>query len=154
MASGTFTLYGANKADFRINDLTGLTIKIALVKSTYTPNVTATGDALWATVSANEITTAGGYTTGGLTLGTLAVAATAGNNGFKFSSANPTITATAGNIDAWRYAVMYVSGTQWAKVNPLIGYFLGDATPADIPATSVGQPLTLNCPATGWFDET
>jgi len=38
--------------------------------------------------------------------------------------------------------------------NPLIGYFLGDTTPADVPATTVGNPLTINCPANGWFDIT
>jgi len=36
--------------------------------------------------------------------------------------------------------------------NPLVGYFVGDSTPADIPATTVGNTLTLTCPSGGWFD--
>jgi hypothetical protein len=38
--------------------------------------------------------------------------------------------------------------------NPLIGYFVGDSTPADVPATTDTNTLTLNCPAGGWFDLT
>jgi len=50
--------------------------------------------------------------------------------------------------------VLYVSGSLWSMTNPLIGYFLGDTTPADVPATTVGNSLTINCPANGWFDIT
>lgn len=152
MAAGTFTLFSKNKDDININDLVGATIMVSLVSSGYTPDASVTGHSLWSEVSANEIANGNGYTTGGVALGSMAVTAISG--GFKFSSANPSWTAAGGNIPAWRYAVMRVSGTLWGLTNPVIGYFVGDATPADIPATTVGNSLTLTTPAAGWFDVT
>jgi len=152
MPAGTFTLYSANKDDVNVADLLGLTLKIGLVSSAYTPNNATGGHSLWSSVSSNEIANGNGYTTGGATLGTLASTAITG--GWKFTTANPSWTASGGNIPAWRYAVMYVSGTVWGMTNPVIGYFIGDDTPADIPATTAGNTLTLVCPSDGWFDVT
>ena len=150
MAAGAVTLYSINKDDLNINDLVGATVNLALVTSSYTPDVTVTGHNEWADVSANEITTAGGYTTGGQAL--TSKVATAITGGFKFSSASPTWTASGGSIDAWRYGVIYVVGSLWGLTNPVIGYFVGDSTPANIPATTVGNTLTVTVPANGWFD--
>ena len=153
MAAGTLTLYSKNKDDIRVNDITGATVKMALVSSAYTPDTnSSTGHSVWADASANEITAANGYSAGGIALSSMA--ATAITGGFKFSSANPVWTASGGSIAAWRYAVMYVLGTLWGMTNPLIGYFLGDSTPADIAATTSGNTLTQTCPANGWFDAT
>jgi hypothetical protein len=151
MAAGTFTFFdSAAKIAFGGMDLTTATVKCALVTSAYTPNLaTHTG---WADASGSEIANGVGYTTGGATIGTPVL--TAVTNGFKFSSANVQWTATGGNIPAWRRAVFYISGTVEGITNPLIGAFLGDSTPADVPATSDGNPLTLNVPANGWFDAT
>ena len=63
-------------------------------------------------------------------------------------------TASGGSIPAWRYGVMYVSGSLWGKTSPVIGYFLGDSTPADVPATTDGNPLTIQVNANGWFGVT
>lgn len=150
MAAGAVTLYSINKDDLNINDLVGATVNLALVTSSYTPDVTVTGHNEWADVSANEITTAGGYTTGGQAL--TSKVATSITGGFKFSSASPTWTATGGSIDAWRYGVIYVVGSLWGLTNPVIGYFVGDSTPANIPATTVGNTLTVTVPSGGWFD--
>jgi len=152
MAVGTVTLYSANKDDLNINALVGATVKVALVSSAYTPDTTVAGHSLWSSVSANEIANGNGYTTGGATL--TSTVATSITGGFKFSSASPSWTASGGNIPAWRYAVFYVSGTLWGLTNPVIGYFVGDTTPADIPATTSGNTLTLNTPSGGWFDAT
>ena len=152
MASGNITLFSKNKADINITDIVGATVKLALVSSAWTPDATVTGNSLWADMSASEITGGTGYTTGGAAL--TSMVATAITSGYKFSSANVSWTASGGSIAAWRYAVIYVSGTLWGKVNPVIGYFLGDTTPADIPATTTGNTLTINTPATGWFDAT
>lgn len=152
MSTGTFTLFSKNKADFRINDIVGATVKMALVSSAWTPDVTVTGNSLWADMSANEIANGNGYTTGGVALGSMV--ATAITGGYKFASASPSWTASGGSIPAWRYAVIYVVGTLWGKVNPVIGYFVGDSTPADTPATASGNSLAITCPAGGWFDET
>ena len=151
MAVGNITLFSKNKDDLRINDLTGATVKLALVTSVWTPDATVTGNSLWADMSANEIGGGTGYTTGGFTL--TALTATAITGGFKFSSGNASWTAS-GTIAAWRYGVLYVSGALWGMTNPVIGYFLGDTTPADVPATTTGNTLGVNCPASGWFDAT
>lgn len=152
MASGTFTLFSKNKGDISISSVVSSTVKMALVSSAWTPNATATGNSLWADVSANEIANGQGYTTGGNTLTGLAATVTAGNDGFYLAGTVPAWTATGTGIPAHRYYVMYVSGTVWGKVNPLIGYFVGDVTPADIPLTSSGNTLTITTPAPGWFD--
>jgi hypothetical protein len=151
MASGTFTLFSKNKADFRIADIVGAAVKILLTTSSYTPDVTVTGNSLLADI-ANELANGNGYTTGGIALSSLVDPTITG--GYKFSSASPVWTASGTGIPAWRNAVMYVSGTLWGKTSPLLGYFLGDATPADIPLTTSGNTLTLTVPAGGWFDIT
>lgn len=148
MAAGAFTVYAANIDDIRFNDLLAASIKCALVSSAYTPDASNSGNSLWSSVSANEIAAGNGYTAGGATLSGVAI--TAVTNGFKFSSNNVSWTASGGSIPAWRYAVFYVNGTLWGMTNPLIGYFIGDSTPADIGATASGNPLTLICPAAGW----
>ena len=152
MAAGTVILFSANKDDLNINDLVGATIKLALITSAYTPDAAVAGHSLYSSASGNEIAAGSGYTAGGATLASLA--ATAITGGFKFSSANPSWTAAGGNIPAWRYGLLYVSGTLWGATNPLIGYFLGDSAPADIPATTTGNTLSITCPAAGWFDDT
>ena len=154
MPAGILTLYSKNKDRLNPGDVAGAAVKIALITSVYAPDATVTGNSLFADVSANEISTAGqtGYTAGGIALAT--VVATGVTGGFKLSSSSPVWTAATGPIPAHRYYVMYVLGTLWGRVNPLIGYFLGDSTPADIPATTVGNTLTVTVPAGGWFDAT
>ena len=152
MAVGTFTLYRANLDDLRLQDLVAATVKLALVTSAYTPDATnsGSGHSLWSSPSANEIAAGNGYTAGGATLAGLA--ASTATNGWKFVTNNTSWTASGGSIPAWRYAVMYVSGSLWGMTNPLIGYFLGDATPADSPATTTGNILVLGPNLTnGWF---
>lgn len=150
MAAGTVTLFSKNKADININDILGATVKVALISSAWTPDASATGNSVFADMSANEVAAGNGYTAGGVSLASMVKTAISG--GYKFSSASPAWTAAGGNIPAFRYVVMYISGTLWGMTNPVIGYFVGDTTPADIPATTSGNTLTLNCPAAGWFD--
>lgn len=151
-APGTVILYSRNKDDIRFNDLTGATVKILLLTSAYTPDVTVTGHQVLADVSANEIANGNGYTTGGFTLGSLSVASITG--GSRFTSGSASWTASGGNIPAWRYALLYVSGSLWSLTSPLLGYFVGDSAPADVPATASGNTLQINPPAAGWFDIT
>jgi hypothetical protein len=151
MAAGTVTLYASNLDDLNPNDLAGATVKVALVTSSYSPNAAYDGHDEWADVSANEISTTGGYSTGGATL-TDSVTGITG--GFKYDADDVTWTATGGSIDAWRYGVIYVSGSLWGKTNPVVGYFLGDSTPADVPATTTGNTLTIQWNSAGIFDVT
>jgi len=151
MPAQAFTLFAKNKDDLRINDLVSANLRMSLHTTSWTPNVTATGNSLFSEAT-NELGTAFGYTAGGYALTGVATA-TAGNNGFYLSSGNAVWTAAGGSIPVFRYAVLYYLGTLWGMVNPLIGYILCDATPADIPATTVGNTLTIVCPSgTGWFD--
>ena len=151
MVAGAVTLYDATaKTLMGGGDMTTNTIKLALVNSSYTPN--SDTDVNWANASTNEITGGGttGYTTGGYTL--LSPVLTEITKGYKFTSANPTWTAGADTLGAWRYGVLYISGTVEGVTNPLLGYFLGDSAPADVPATTSTNTLTITCPASGWFD--
>mgnify|MGYP000981730954 CR=1 FL=1 len=150
MAAGAFTFYDQTAHTLMSGDLDSATIKCALVTSSYTPDQDAHDE--WGDVSSNELSNGSGYTTGGETLGSVAL--TEITKGYKVASSNIQWTASGGNIAAWRYAVFYVSGSYNGKTSPLIGYFLGDSTPADVPATTSGNTLTLNCPAGGWFDVT
>lgn len=150
MTASAFTIYSRNKDDININDIVGATVKVALVSSAYSPSTdSATGNSVWADASGSEISGGNGYTTGGATLTTPVATAIAG--GFKYVTDNVVWTATGGAIPAWRYAVVYVSGSLWGLTNPLIGYLIGDNTPADIPSTTDTNTLTLTVPSGGWF---
>ena len=128
-------LLGANAANF----------KMALLTSVYAPaNAT---DEVYADVSANEIAAANGYAAGGLALTSVVLNQTTGT--VKFTSAAAQWTAAGGSIAAWRRGVVYYLGTLNGKVNPLVGHFLGDSTPADIPATTSGNTLTITPNASG-----
>ena len=149
MAAGTFTLYQANLDGLRSQDLLTAVVKLSLHTSTYTPSAGTSGHSVPPDLT-TEVAYGIGFPTGGATIAGTFVPAVSG--GWKFESDDPTWTATGGNIPAWRYGVLRVDGTLWGKTSPLIGYFVGDSTPADVPATTVGNPLTITCPAAGWFD--
>jgi hypothetical protein len=151
MPAGTFTFYTRNFGALNIDDLLAADVRLALVTSSYTPNVDETsGHDEWADVSANQIAGSGGYTTGGQALASKAKVA--GTNAFAFDSADVVWTASGGGIAAHRYAVMYVNGSLWGLTSPLVGYFLSDNAPADIPITTAGNTLTYQAPSPGWFD--
>lgn len=83
----------------------------------------------YADVSASELATAYGYTAGGATLGSVAVAQDDTGNKGKVTWANPSWTATGGNLVA-SGAIIYddtVAG------DPIVGYidFAGDQTTYD-----------------------
>lgn len=149
MAAGAFIF--PDKAKLNLVSLTDIlaststNFRMALVTSSWTPAPST--DEVWADVSANEIAAANGYSAGGGTLTGISLAQTSGT--VKFTSSAFVWTASGGSIAAWRRAVVYYLGTLNSKVNPLVGYCLGDATPADIPATTVGNTLTFTPNASG-----
>lgn len=152
MAAGNLILYAKNKNQLKLSDLASANLRLALVASSYTPNVTVTGHSVFADVSAYELPTAQGYTAGGAAI-TGVVAATAGADGYKLSSsvADTVWGSTGAGIPTWKYGVLYYLGTLWGMTNPLIGYFEGNSGSV-VPLTSSGNNLTLTCPAAGWFD--
>ena len=149
-APSAMVLYAKYKNQLKLSDLASANLRMLLTSSTYTPNVTVTGHGALVDIT-NELANGNGYTTGGVSL-TGAVAATAGNNGYKLSSGDAAWTASGAGIPACRYAVLYYLGALWGATSPLIGYILLDSAPADIPLTASGNTLTITCPATGWFD--
>lgn len=151
MASGPFTLY--NIATFYQGDGTfdlnaaGLSATLALFQSTSnfaTATLVKYGDLT------NEVANANGYTTGGVALGSVTWTQNAAVT--TFTSAAASWTASGGSIVA-RAGVIYCNATLNGVVKPLIGYYLFDATPADVTALS-GQPFIAAPAATGWFTQT
>lgn len=128
-------------------DLNSNTLKLALFTSSLTPTV-ATQNKLGDL--SGEVANANGYTTGGVTLTTVALTRTA--NVTKLTADNVVWTASGGSITA-RYAVLYALGTLNGVVNPLIGYILLDTAPADVTATD-GNTLTVQWNAGGILTET
>lgn len=123
--------------------------KITLHTSAFTPN-DATNE-VYADL-ANELATGGGYTAGGLALTGVSLTQTAGV--VKFTSAAALWTASAGGIPAWRHAYIRAVGTLNGKVDPIVGHFLGDNTPADVPATTAPNTLTVTPHANGIMSAT
>jgi hypothetical protein len=89
----------------------------------------------------NEHANANGYTTGGISLGTLSLSGT--TTVTVDETTNPQWTASGGSITA-RYAVIYESGGR------VLCYCLLDDTPADVTATA-GNTFTVTFHASGIF---
>lgn len=147
MASGPIII--PDKARLNFFSATNLlnpanTFKLALITNTYVPAPSTME--VFADVT-NELPTGGGYTAGGITLPNDAL--TVAGNTVKFTTDPVSWNATGSGIPAWRYGVIYAAGTLNGKVNPIVGYFLGDSTPADVPATTAGNPLTFTPNAAG-----
>lgn len=113
-------------------DLDTDTLKVALVTSSYTPN---TAHDEWADVSANEVATGSGYTTGGVTL----ASPVATNDNIDYAD----VTWTA-LTKTFRYAVCYKSGSGGGLTNPLLFYILLDSTPADVVSTGSNYSIQWN----------
>ncbi len=116
-------------------DLENANISLALVTSSYTPSIAHT---IWADVSANEVATGSGYSTGGTALTTPSVTAVRWDaDDVTFSSLTKT----------FRYGVIYINATVNSIVKPLIAYILFDTTPAD--TVIAGNDFTVQWDATG-----
>ena len=141
MAAGNWIMYDSAKefiGDGTI-DLDTHTFKVQLQSSSYTPNRSTQ------TVRAdltNELATGSGYTATGATLGTVTWAQSSGTA--TFDSADPSWTASGGNIGPFRYAVIY---DDTAASDELLCYCEVDTT-TDLTATD-GQTVTIALNASG-----
>ena len=118
-------------------DLDSDTFLMALFLST--SNI-GTGSTTYAGLT-NEHANANGYTTGGISLGQLALSG--GPTVTVDETTNPQWTASGGSITA-RWAVIYESGGR------ILCYSLLDTTPADVTATD-GNTFTVTFHASGIF---
>ena len=151
-AAGAFVFSQKSKLNFfSATDLLNPAnvFKITLHTSTFVPAPTT--NEVFADFT-NELATANGYTAGGITLTGVTLTQTAGV--VTFTSAAAVWTASSTGIPAWRYGVVRASGTLNGKVDPVVGYFLGDATPADVPLTTSPNTLTVTMNASGIMSAT
>lgn len=114
------------------------TIKLALVASTYAINA---NHGIWADVSADEVASGSGYTTGGASL-----------TGVTWTRSGGTCTLDANDVSfttltkTFRYGVLYANVTRndpaaVSIVNPLIAVIQFDDTPADVVVTATTWPV-------------
>lgn len=145
MAAGNWKRY--NKFALYIGDGTfdmdADTFKMTLHTSSYGAALTG---AVYADLT-NELSTANGYTNGGLTL--TGVTWTEASGTVTFDVGDAVWNASGGAITA-RYAVIRKSGTANSHVDPLVALCLLDTTPADVSAPD-GNPLTIQINAAGVF---
>jgi hypothetical protein len=150
-APSAFQVFAKNINQLKLTDIASVNIRVALVASTATVDTTVTGNNIWANLSANEIAGGTGYTSGGFSATGSNV--TSGTTGYAWTTTTPSWVASGAGIAAWRYCVIYYLGALWGVTDPLIGYFIGDSAPADIPLTAAGNTLQINVPAAGWFTD-
>ena len=117
-------------------DLDTDTIKVALVTSSYTKDLT---DTIWGDISTNEVATGDGYTTGGETLAGSAVTHTGATA--KWDATDVTWTALT---KTFRFGVIYVDATKNAIVKPLIAIILFDTAPANIVVAGIDFLIQWN----------
>lgn len=139
MAAGTWTFTDAGRTDLLNGtfDLDTDTFLMALFLSTSNIGAAST---TYAGLT-NEHANANGYTTGGISLGQLALSGT--TTVTVDETTNPVWTASGGSITA-RFAVIYESAGR------VLCYCLLDNTPADVTATD-GNTLTVTFHANGIF---
>lgn len=125
-------------------DLNTNTFKAQLHTSTFTPN--AGTMSVLADVT-NEVANGNGYTTGGVTM--TSVAWTRSGATVTFDAADVSWTGATAGFSA-RYLLIYASGTLNGRVNPLVGYMLLDSAPADV-SFAVGNTVTVQWNAAGIF---
>ena len=109
-----------------VHNLPSNTLKCALLKTTYSFDAEADSD--WADISDDQISTAGGYAAGGITLTGVAVAASDGIVNITCTN-NPTWTASAAAIDTTRAAAIINTTPATPKIIMVIDFGADYATP-------------------------
>jgi hypothetical protein len=136
MAAGAWTIYNEFKKTLgdKVVDLGNDTFKIGLFQSTSNAGSATLTTAQYATLT-NQVASANGYTTAGVTV---AVTWTRSTGTVTFDTADASWTASGGSIVA-RFAVLY---DDTATNKNLVAYMLLDSAPADVTVTD-GNTLTI-----------
>lgn len=143
MAMGTFTVF--DTAGLWEADGTGLLVAANAFQAVLTTSAQAlssAGQSLYADLT-NEVANGQGYATGGVVLTGVTITRVGNTVTFAFTGPVPLWTASGTGIPAWRYVVIYVNATLNGHVKPLVGFALGDATPADVPLTPSGSTIGI-----------
>ncbi len=129
--------------DFHLNlgkklmDMSADAFLVALVTSSSNAIAVSLTPATYATIN-NELTTANGYTAGGVSVGTGSWTGGGATATTTFDTADATWTASASGFTA-RAAVLY---DNTAASKNLVGYMLLDSAPADV-TVAAGNTLTI-----------
>jgi hypothetical protein len=137
MAAGNWIMFDAAKAKIGDGtfDMNSHTFKVQLHTNSYTPNRAT--QAVRADLT-NELSTANGYTAGGLALSSLTFNQSGGTAAF--DAADPAWTASGGNIGPFRIAVIY---DDTAASDDLVCYCILDSADITITDTQTGT-IVLN----------
>jgi hypothetical protein len=127
-------------------NLESVTNKLALVTDAYTPN-RDTHD-FWDDVSASELASGNGYTTGGVTLANVAVTYDAASDQVRVDCDDPSWTFTASKT--WRYGVWYVDTAGASSTDPLIALLTWDSNQT----VSTAYTLTIDSAGLLYLDTT
>ena len=127
-------------------DLETVTLKLALVLDTYSPN-RDTHD-FRDDFTAHELATGNGYTTGGVTITGGAWSYDATSDQVRFDHDDPTWTFTAAKT--WRYGIYYIDTGGADTTDPLIGLLTWDSNQT----VSTGYTLTVDPTGVLYLDTT
>lgn len=148
MAAGTWTFYESFReylGDGTI-DLDTHAFKVGLVTNAYTPNVST--HSAWSDASASEVSNAG-YTATGYTITATWIRSGAS---VVFDSDDPNWTASGADLIA-KYAILYDDTVTTPVIDALVAYVdLDTGNGTGVTATD-GNPLTIQLPAGGFFNQ-
>jgi len=106
-----------------VNLLTG-TVKLALATSGYTPDRDVHD--FWNDVSASEVATGNGYTTGGETLAGKTITYDTASDQVRFDFTDVTWTFTAAKT--WLYGIVYIDTAGASSTDPLVALLTWDSS--------------------------
>jgi hypothetical protein len=121
-------------------DIDGATWKLALATSTYTPNVDTHN---FVSSLTNELSTANGYTAGGVTLASITMTYDSATDQVRLDSADPSWT-FSGSV-TWRYGVAYIDTAGASTTDPLM-LLLDWAT-----SQTVSGVYSITVDPAGWY---
>jgi hypothetical protein len=144
----TVTWYGVGLLDMleAPRDLEAVTLKLALVTDAYTPN-RDTHD-FWDDASGSELANGGGYSTGGVTLTSVATSYDSASDQVRLDFDDVSWTFTASKT--WRYGVVYIDTAGASSTDPVIGLLTWDSNQS----VSTAYTLTIDSAGLLYLDTT